>query len=62
LFCLRSIAGLKREAGVGEEAVGVIEKVVVDRQFEVGWSWGGFARIATGGKDDQDDSSRCACE
>ena len=59
LFCLRRIAGLEREAGVGEETVGVIEEMVVDGEGEVGRVRGGFAGVAAGGEGNKGQGYGC---
>ena len=48
LFRLRRIGGLEGEAGVGEEAVEVVEEVVIDGLSEVGRCRSRFADVATG--------------
>ena len=48
LFRFFRITGLEGEAGVREEAVGVVEVVIVDGQGEVFGGGGGLAAVATG--------------
>jgi len=52
LFHRRGIGGLEGEAGVREEAVEVVEEVIIDGLGEVGWGGRGFAGVAAGAKDE----------
>jgi len=45
LLGLLGVAGLEGESGVGEEAVGMVEVVVIDAKGKVGRGWGGLAGV-----------------